>query len=187
MTRGINTIGEQHDGIELIVGPVRGDIFHVRLLKLDVRQPHRFRNACTAVRRDGADLVHHIDSGAVVEGGIRTACGGRARGRVPRPDGWIPDDGAAVVCHQAQFVRSLADALRSYDVATVCGPLVGGAFLAQLLAERLSVEFAYAERIASPRDGVFQAEYRVPRSLGAGASSTSSSRTLCLVFGSDES
>ena len=46
------------------------------------------------------------------------------------------------------FVRSLADGIRRYDVAAVCGPMVGGAFLAQLLAERLHVEFAYAERVA---------------------------------------
>src|SRR4051812_46064173 len=65
------------------------------------------------------------------------------------------------------FVRSLADAIRSHDVAAVCGPMVGGAFLAQLLAERLRVIFAHAERIASPSDGLFRAEYRVPHSLGA--------------------
>jgi orotate phosphoribosyltransferase len=65
------------------------------------------------------------------------------------------------------FVGTLADAIRSHDVAAVCGPLVGGAFLAQLLAERMGVDFAHAERIASPRDGLFRAEYRVPPALGA--------------------
>lgn len=65
------------------------------------------------------------------------------------------------------FVQRLADAIREHDVDAVCGPMVGGAFLAQLLAERLGVEFAYAERVTSPADGLFRAQYRVPRSLAA--------------------
>jgi orotate phosphoribosyltransferase len=65
------------------------------------------------------------------------------------------------------FVQALADLLRSHDVSAVCGPTMGGAFLAQLLAERLRVEFAYAERMAGSNQGLFRAEYRVPRSLGA--------------------
>lgn len=51
-------------------------------------------------------------------------------------------------------VRPLADALAdqladlSFDV--VCGPLVGGAFLAQELAGRLGAGFVYSERTAAP-------------------------------------
>jgi orotate phosphoribosyltransferase len=64
------------------------------------------------------------------------------------------------------FVATLASSIRAHDVAVVCGPLLGGAFLAQLIAERLEVEFAYAERVSSADDGLFRAEYRVPRPLG---------------------
>jgi len=51
-------------------------------------------------------------------------------------------------------------------VSGVCGPLLGGAFLAQLLAQRLSAEFYFAER-EMPGDphGVFRARYRVPPAL----------------------
>ena len=81
---------------------------------------------------------------------------------------WLDLDPLFSDAHRIEpFVRSLADAIRSHHVDAVCGPMVGGAFLAQLLAERLRVEFAYAERIASPHDGLFRAEYRVPRSLGS--------------------
>jgi orotate phosphoribosyltransferase len=51
-------------------------------------------------------------------------------------------------------------------VSAVCGPLVGGAFLAQLLAQRLAVEFYFTEREmpADPR-GLYRASYRVPAAL----------------------
>jgi orotate phosphoribosyltransferase len=53
-------------------------------------------------------------------------------------------------------------------VSGVCGPLLGGAFLAQLLAQRLGVEFYFAERELPPnRDGLYRAKYRVPASLAA--------------------
>jgi orotate phosphoribosyltransferase len=64
------------------------------------------------------------------------------------------------------FLDVLVDALRPHDVSAVCGPMVGGAFLAQLLAERLRIEFAYAERVARSSEGLFRAAYRIPPSLG---------------------
>jgi orotate phosphoribosyltransferase len=61
------------------------------------------------------------------------------------------------------FVSALAEQLRSYEVAVVCGPLVGGAFLAQLIATVLDVKFSFTERTLSPQgDGLFQARYRLP-------------------------
>lgn len=53
-------------------------------------------------------------------------------------------------------------------MAGVCGPLLGGAFLAQLLAQRLSAEFYFAEREmpGDPR-GLYYARYRVPAALAA--------------------
>jgi len=50
------------------------------------------------------------------------------------------------------FVTRLSRALRPHKVAGVCGPLVGGAFLAQMLAAALKVEFFFTER-ALPGDG----------------------------------
>jgi orotate phosphoribosyltransferase len=53
-------------------------------------------------------------------------------------------------------------------VSGVCGPLLGGAFLAQLLAQRLGAEFYFAER-EMPDDprGLYRARYRVPPVLAA--------------------
>src|SRR5215218_407097 len=48
------------------------------------------------------------------------------------------------------FVAALADALRPYEVAAVCGPLLGGAFLAQLVARALGAEFCFTERVMPP-------------------------------------
>jgi orotate phosphoribosyltransferase len=61
------------------------------------------------------------------------------------------------------FVTTLASALRVYSVTAVCGPLLGGAFLAQLVARALTVEFCYTERVMSPRvSGLYQARYCLP-------------------------
>jgi orotate phosphoribosyltransferase len=67
------------------------------------------------------------------------------------------------------FVQQLAESIRPYNVAAVCGPLVGGAFLAQLIAHALDVQFCFTERVM-PRDasGLFQARYRLPAALRAG-------------------
>ena len=46
----------------------------------------------------------------------------------------------------APFVTTLSSKLRAYEVEAVCGALVGGAFLAQLLAQELEVEFCYTEK-----------------------------------------
>jgi orotate phosphoribosyltransferase len=61
------------------------------------------------------------------------------------------------------LVAQLADSIRRYDVAAVCGPLLGGAFLAQLVARKLEVEFCFTQR-AMPQgaQGLYQAEYRLP-------------------------
>ena len=64
------------------------------------------------------------------------------------------------------FVVELATRLARHHIAAVCGPLVGGAFLAQLIAAELDVAFAYAERHAPPpSDVLFAVEYRLPRAL----------------------
>lgn len=66
------------------------------------------------------------------------------------------------------FATSLADAIRPYAVSGVCGPLLGGAFLAQLLAQRLGVMFCFAEReMPEEARGLYRARYRVPAALAA--------------------
>jgi orotate phosphoribosyltransferase len=57
-------------------------------------------------------------------------------------------------------VRQLADRLRPYRPAAVCGPLAGGAFLAQLVAEALGVAF-----LAVYPDPGQPGRYRLPASV----------------------
>jgi len=54
-----------------------------------------------------------------------------------------------------------------HRVDLVCGPLNGGAFLAELMALELGLEFAFTERIVSQRSGLFPVDYRVPPALRA--------------------
>ena len=66
------------------------------------------------------------------------------------------------------FVASLANLLRSYDLAGVCGPLLGGAFLAQLISQTLGVNFFFTERVMPPdAEGLYQARYCLPPALGS--------------------
>lgn len=66
------------------------------------------------------------------------------------------------------FVKQLAESLRSYDVAVICGPLLGGAFLGQLVAHALDVDFCFTQRVM-PRDanGLYQAKYLLPHAFSA--------------------
>jgi orotate phosphoribosyltransferase len=59
------------------------------------------------------------------------------------------------------LVAALAERIRPYEVDVVCGPLVGGALLAQLVAARLGAGFCYTERTATG-SGLYAAAYRVP-------------------------
>jgi orotate phosphoribosyltransferase len=64
------------------------------------------------------------------------------------------------------LVDALADRCRPYAVAGVCGPLLGGAFLAQSLAATLGVRFYYTEPAPpSSETGLFKAAYRLPSEL----------------------
>jgi orotate phosphoribosyltransferase len=67
------------------------------------------------------------------------------------------------------FVDSLTAQLRGYTIDAVCGPLLGGAFLAQLLAHSLGVKFLFTERVM-PADsaGLFRASYRLPPGFASG-------------------
>jgi orotate phosphoribosyltransferase len=66
----------------------------------------------------------------------------------------------------APQVDLLAGRLSPHGVTAVCGPFVGGAFLAQLLATALGVRFFYTHPAAVPNaPGLFRAEYDLPPEL----------------------
>jgi orotate phosphoribosyltransferase len=62
----------------------------------------------------------------------------------------------------APFVEALATQLRDHAIDIVCGPLLGGAFLAQLVAQSLAAEFCFTERSAVKADGLFGTRYQLP-------------------------
>jgi orotate phosphoribosyltransferase len=63
----------------------------------------------------------------------------------------------------------LTNALRPFDVTAVCGPLVGGAIVAQVVANLLNLRFYFTERVSKQPEGVLTAEYRLPESVRAAA------------------
>jgi orotate phosphoribosyltransferase len=63
------------------------------------------------------------------------------------------------------LVAELADRVASHGVDVICGPLTGGAFLAELMAAELGVQFAFSERIVTERAGLFPVDYRVQSAL----------------------
>ncbi|HKV29800.1 MAG TPA: orotate phosphoribosyltransferase [Candidatus Dormibacteraeota bacterium] len=67
------------------------------------------------------------------------------------------------------FAIALSQRLGRHRFEVVCGPLTGGAFLAQMVAEQCDVGFAFAERFAPPRsDALYQVRYRIPTALRDG-------------------
>jgi orotate phosphoribosyltransferase len=65
-----------------------------------------------------------------------------------------------------RFAVEIARRLAHHTLGGVCGPLLGGAFLAQMVASELSAEFYYAERfVCPPNDASGAVEYRIPNPL----------------------
>ncbi len=65
------------------------------------------------------------------------------------------------------FAVELAHQLAQHNITAVCGPLIGGALVAQIIATALDIEFYYTERFVRPNDeGLYPVEYRLPKSLG---------------------
>src|SRR5688572_28551126 len=65
----------------------------------------------------------------------------------------------------APHISRLAVLISSHRISAVCGPLIGGAFVAQAIALELGARFYFAERVQSDaKDGLFQAIYRLPDS-----------------------
>ena len=66
----------------------------------------------------------------------------------------------------APLITALANRLRPFGASAVCGPLLGGAFLAQALATELGVHFYYSEpHLPSVASGLFAAAYHIPQEL----------------------
>src|SRR5262245_30502028 len=64
-----------------------------------------------------------------------------------------------------RFAAALALRLGDLALEAVCGPLVGGALVAQAVAAELDLEFFHTERVATTDDGVYSANYRMPDTL----------------------
>jgi len=65
------------------------------------------------------------------------------------------------------FVQALGKKVARHRVDAVYGPLTGGAFLAQAIAEHVGVDFGFLERIPTDRPGLFPVDYRLPPALRA--------------------
>ena len=66
----------------------------------------------------------------------------------------------------APLVAELASLLEPYKVTAICGPMLGGAFLAQALATALDIDFYYTEPVSNDSaTKLFAAEYRLPQAL----------------------
>lgn len=66
----------------------------------------------------------------------------------------------------APLVAALADRIQPHAVTGVCGPLLGGAFLAQALATTLGVGFYYTQpRPGAGDPGLFRTQYQLPSVL----------------------
>jgi orotate phosphoribosyltransferase len=82
-------------------------------------------------------------------------------------DLWFTLDALFVAPQEiAPQVSVLAELLRPYSISAVCGPLLGGAFLAHALAAHMNLRFYFTQQIPSASDGdLFSAEYRLPSEL----------------------
>ena len=66
------------------------------------------------------------------------------------------------------FVVQLAARLQPHGIEAVCGPMVGGAFVAQVIASELDVDFYYTERSQPRTAALYPVDYRLPSALRAG-------------------
>lgn len=64
------------------------------------------------------------------------------------------------------FTVELAGLLSKYELSAVCGALVGGAFIAYVIAELMGIEFIYSERhVKGPLGAPREVSYTLPHSI----------------------
>jgi orotate phosphoribosyltransferase len=64
------------------------------------------------------------------------------------------------------LAAELSGRLAKHNAEVICGPLVEGAFLALMVAQRMGLPFTYSERFeAADPGGLYPFAYRVPRTL----------------------
>ena len=64
------------------------------------------------------------------------------------------------------FIKELAALIEPYDLSTICGAMVGGAFVAYSIAEALGLEFVYTERHVNVNQGArYEVRYELPQAL----------------------
>jgi orotate phosphoribosyltransferase len=82
-------------------------------------------------------------------------------------DLWLTLDALFVTPHElAPRVAALAELLRPYSISAICGPLLGGAFLAHALAAHMNLRFYFTQQVSVKTDaGLFAAQYRLPPEL----------------------
>lgn len=82
-------------------------------------------------------------------------------------DLWFTLDALFVAPHHiAPQIAALADLLRPYPISAVCGPLLGGAFLAHAVATHMGLRFYFSQQMTFKTDGgLFAAQYRLPPGL----------------------
>lgn len=65
-----------------------------------------------------------------------------------------------------RFILELARKLTDFNIDAVCGPMVGGALVAQNIAMELGIEFYYTERVVSQNsDALYSTAYHLPYHL----------------------
>lgn len=67
------------------------------------------------------------------------------------------------------FVRELGSKIVRHRVDAVYGPLTGGAFLAQAIADNQGLDFGFLERIPTLRHSLFPVDYRLAPALRGAA------------------
>lgn len=67
------------------------------------------------------------------------------------------------------YAAELASNLAAHKVEAICGPLVEGALVAQMVAEELDVEFSFAEQyMRAAGDALYPVGYRIPSAFREG-------------------
>ncbi len=66
----------------------------------------------------------------------------------------------------APQIATLSELLRPYSISAVCGPLLGGAFLAYAVAAHMGLRFYFTRQVPAKTEGpLFAAEYQLPPEL----------------------